>query len=138
MSVSGASSRTGTHEDPPCVEVTPGEARYLLSIFDLVRDGVKLSQSGLARRLGVSDPTALQMIRRLRQLGLVESAGLNLTSAGTSAALGLGHRRQAARVLALDVLGLDAEQADTEARRLAPAVSSALAQRLMRLRSARD
>ncbi len=127
--------RISVRGEPPCVEVTPGEARYLLSIFDLVRDGVKLSQSGLARRLGVSDPTALQMVRRLRQLGLVEVDGLNLTSAGTSAALGLGHRRQAARVLALDVLGLDEAQADTEARRLAPAVSSALAQRLMRLKS---
>jgi DtxR family Mn-dependent transcriptional regulator len=122
-------------EDRPCVEVTPGEARYLLTIFDLVRDGVRLSQSGLARRLGVSSPTALQMIRRLRQLGLIEAGGLALTSAGTSAALGLGHRRQAARVLALDVLGLDEQAADAEARRLAPAVSSALAQRLMRLKS---
>jgi Mn-dependent DtxR family transcriptional regulator len=138
MSTFDPSGRTVSREDPPCVEVTPGEARYLLSIFDLVRDGVKLSQSGLARRLGVSDPTALQMVRRLRQLGLVEADGLNLTSAGTSAALGLGHRRQAARVLALDVLGLDEAEADTEARRLAPAVSSTLAQRLMRLKGSRQ
>jgi hypothetical protein len=105
------SARANAREDPPCVEVTPGEARYLLGIFDLVRDGVKL--------------------------GLVQAGGLDLTSAGTSAALGLGHRRQAARVLALDVLGLDEAQANTEAGRLAPAVSSTLAQRLMRLKGTR-
>jgi Mn-dependent DtxR family transcriptional regulator len=121
-------------EERPCVEVTPGEARYLLTIFDIARAGVRISQASLARRLGVSGPTALEMVRRLRQLGLIAEQGLELTSAGTSAALGLGSRRHAARVLALDVLGLDERDADAEARRLAPAVSSTLAKYLLRWR----
>jgi Mn-dependent DtxR family transcriptional regulator len=119
-------------EQRPCVEVTPGEARYLLTIFDLAHKGIGLSQAVLARTLGVSNPTALQMVRRLRQLGLVQQQGLKLTSAGTSAALGLGRRRNAARVLALEVLGLEESEADLEASRLAPAVSSTLARRLLR------
>jgi Mn-dependent DtxR family transcriptional regulator len=116
------------------VEVTPGEARYLLTIFDIARAGVRISQASLARRLGVSGPTALEMVRRLRHLGLVKDGTLELTSAGTSAALGLGHRRQAARVLVLEVLGLDEGEGEGEARRLAPAVSSTLAKHLMRWR----
>jgi Mn-dependent DtxR family transcriptional regulator len=118
------------------VEVTPGEARYLLTIFDIARAGLRISQASLARRLGVSGPTALEMVRRLRQLGLIENDGLGLTSAGTSAALGLGSRRHAARVLALEVLGIDEPAAEAEARRLAPAVSATLAKHLMRWRDA--
>jgi Mn-dependent DtxR family transcriptional regulator len=121
-------------EERPCVEVTPGEARYLLTIFDIARAGMRISQASLARRLGVSGPTALEMVRRLRQLGLIGEDGLELTSAGTSAALGLGSRRHAAHVLALEVLGLDEPDAETEARRLAPAVSATLAKYLMRWR----
>lgn len=120
------------------MEVTPGEARYLLTIFDIGRAGVTLSQASLARTLGVSGPTALQMVRRLRQLDLVHDNSLELTSAGTSAALGLGSRRHAARVLALEVLGLDERDAETEARRLAPAISSMLAKRLLRWRDSRE
>lgn len=116
------------------MEVTPGEARYLLTIFDIARAGVRISQASLARRLGVSGPTALEMVRRLRQLGLLKDESLELTSAGTSAALGLGRRRQAARVLVLDVLGLEEGEGEGEARRLAPAVSSTLARHLMRWR----
>lgn len=126
-------------DERPCVEVTPGEARYLLEIFDLARAGARVSQAAVARRLGVSGPTALEMVRRLRGLGLVADSDLQLTSAGTSAALGLGHRRAAARVLASEVLGLEPEQANAEASRLAAAVSSTLAQRLLRWqRSNRD
>jgi Mn-dependent DtxR family transcriptional regulator len=121
-------------EERPCVEVTPGEARYLLTIFDIARAGMRISQASLARTLGVSGPTALEMVRRLRQLGLIGVDSLELTSAGTSAALGLGSRRHAARVLALDVLGLDEPDADAEARRLAPAVSATLVKHLMRWR----
>lgn len=123
---------TTERRELPCVEVTPGEARYLLELFDFARAGAGVSQAALARRLGVSGPSALEMVRRLRGLGLVQEHELALTSSGTSAALGLGHRRAAARVLALEVLGLEPDQADTEASRLAAAISTTLAQRLLR------
>jgi Mn-dependent DtxR family transcriptional regulator len=123
---------------PPCVELTAGEARYLLALLDLRRAGVRPSQAALARKLGVSAPTTLQMVRRLRQLGFLEAGSLELTPAGTSAALVLTARRRAARILTHDVLGLDDELADTEAERLASTVSPELGRRLVAWRASRD
>jgi DtxR family transcriptional regulator, Mn-dependent transcriptional regulator len=113
------------------VELTAGEARYLLAIHRMRDTGRKPTQAALARRLGVSGPTALEMVRRLRQVELVAPDGLELLPAGVSAALVLSSRRRAAEALAHDVLGLDHEQAAIEADRLAASASPALARRLV-------
>src|SRR4051812_38218601 len=114
-------------EPPSCIDLTVGEARYLLAIRGL--EG-KPSQAALARKLGVSHPTALEMVRRLRQLGLVEAEGLQLTPEGMRTALVLASRRSAEH-LAHDVLGFDGEEAKLEAERLAASASPALARRLV-------
>jgi Mn-dependent DtxR family transcriptional regulator len=119
-----------------CVELTAGESRYLLAIRALTVDGKLPSQAAIARRLGVSDPTALEMIRRLRKVGLLHAGSLELTSAGMSAALVLSSRRQAAQQLAHDVLGLDDAEAEIEAERLAANASPLLARRLVAWRAA--
>ena len=119
-----------------CVELTEGEARYLLAIRALTVDDRPPSQAAIARRLGVSHPTALEMIRRLRRLELLEPESMRLTSAGMSAALVLSSRRQAAQQLAHDVLGLDDEEAEIEAERLAASASPVLARRLVAWRAA--
>jgi Mn-dependent DtxR family transcriptional regulator len=120
------------------MELTEGEARYLLVLRDLNMEGVPPSQAAVARKVGVSHPTALEMIRRLRTLQFVAADTLTLTAAGTSAALVLSSRRQAARVLAHEVLGLDAEQSAAEADALATSLSPALARRLVAWRARRD
>ena len=84
--------------------------------------------------MGVAAPTALQMIRRLRELGFLHPGSLELTEAGTSAALVLSSRR-AAHALAHDVLGLDDERSTLEADHLAGAVSPALGRRLVARRT---
>src|SRR5690242_17522828 len=119
-----------------CVELTAGEARYLLAIRGLTSDGAPPSQAAIARRLGVSNPTALEMVRRLRKLDLVEDDSLALTSAGMSAALVLHSRRQAAQKLAHDVLGLDDAEAEIEAEKLAASASPTLARHLVAWRAA--
>ena len=119
----------------PCMELTPGEARYLLALRDLSREGAVPSQAAVARELHVSQPTTLEMIRKLRKLELIAPKELKLTQQGTSAALVLASRRQAARLLAHDVLGLDDEQADVEAANLASSVSPALGRRLIAWRA---
>jgi Mn-dependent DtxR family transcriptional regulator len=53
-----------------------------------------------------------------------------------SASLVLSSRRQAAQQLAHDVLGLDAEEAEIEAERLAASASPVLARRLVAWRAA--
>jgi Mn-dependent DtxR family transcriptional regulator len=119
-----------------CVELTTGESRYLLAIRTLTVDGKAPSQAAIARRLGVSGPTALEMVRRLRKLDLVEPSSLELTSAGMSAALVLHSRRKAAQQLAHDVLGLDDAEAEIEAERLAASASPVLARHLVAWRAA--
>jgi Mn-dependent DtxR family transcriptional regulator len=120
------------------MELTEGEARYLLALRDLNAGGTAPSQAAVARKVGVSHPTALEMIRRLRTLDLVAPDALTLTASGTSAALVLTSRRHAARVLAQEVLGLDDEQADAEADALATSLSPVLARRLVAWRTRRD
>jgi Mn-dependent DtxR family transcriptional regulator len=122
----------------PCMELTDGEARYLLALRDLNSAGAPPSQAAVARKVGVSHPTALEMIRRLRALDLVALDALTLTANGTSAALVLTSRRHAARVLAQEVLGLDDAQADAEADALATSLSPVLARRLVAWRTRRD
>lgn len=124
-------------ESGSCVEFTAGEARYLLALRELSADGTIPSQAALARRLGVSHPTALEMVRRLRKVELVEPDRLRLTSAGMSAALVLASRRRAAQALAHDVLGLDDADAEVEAERIAASASPLLARRLVAWRAGR-
>jgi Mn-dependent DtxR family transcriptional regulator len=129
---------TGVIAAPPCSELSAGEARYLMAILELERDETTTpTQAGLARELGVSPPTALEMVRRLRQLGLVQPGTVHLTGAGISAALVLRSRYSAAQELAHDVLGLDDEEASREALTLASSLSPALARRLIAWRAAR-
>lgn len=114
----------------PCVEVSPREAGYLLALLELSRSEEQPTQAGLARAVGVSQPSALEMIRRLRQLGLVERKRVALTNEGTSAALVLASRRHAAHLLSRD-LGLDEQQASAEALRLAPNISPEISRRVL-------
>src|SRR3954453_22269557 len=119
-----------------CVELTAGEARYLLAIQALTVEDHPPSQAAIARRLGVSNPTALEMVRRLRKLDLVEPGDPALTAAGMSAALVLPSRRKSAQQLAHDVLGLDDAEAEIEAERLAASASPVLARHLVAWRAA--
>jgi Mn-dependent DtxR family transcriptional regulator len=124
--------KAGAHGggERPCAEVSAREATYLLALLELSRRPEPPTQAALARAVGVSPPSALEMIRRLRQLGLVAPKQVALTYEGTSAALVLAARRQAAHLLSRD-LGLDEQQASAEAQRLAPGISPAIARRVL-------
>jgi len=137
-SASGSSDRGQAAAPGTCMDLTEGEARYLLALRDLNQSGSPPSQAAVARRVGVSHPTALEMIRRLRNLDLVDSETLTLTPRGTSAALVLSSRRHAAHVLAHEVLGLPPEEAQKEAEALATSLSPVLARRLVAWRTRRD
>jgi Mn-dependent DtxR family transcriptional regulator len=123
--------RAPSDPHPPCADPSAVEARYLLAMFDLERAGGAPTQAEVARSLGVSAPTALEMIRRLRGMGFVEPVGIALTHAGQSAALVLSSRRAAAHALVHDVLGVEDELSRREADHLATAVSPALGRRLL-------
>ena len=119
-----------------CADVTTGEARYLMALLDMQREaGGDPSQASLARHLKVSAPTALEMLRRLRTLGLVEAEAVRLTPAGTSAALVLSSRRRAALQIMQDVLGLAGDDAEHEAAWLAASASPLLGRHLISWRA---
>ena len=131
----GASDQTQAERS--CADVTTGEARYLMALLDMHRDGASgdTSQASLARHLKVSAPTAFEMLRRLRLLGLVEESGARLTPGGTSAAIVLSSRRRAALAIMRDVLGLDDDHADVEAAWLAASASPLLGRHLVAWRA---
>ena len=119
-----------------CADVTTGEARYLMALLDMQREaGGDPSQASLARHLRVSAPTALEMLRRLRTLGLVEAEAVRLTPAGTSAALVLSSRRRAALQIMQDVLGIEGDDAENEAAWLAASASPLLGRHLISWRA---
>lgn len=123
---------------PPCSEVSGRESAYLLRLHELSASSKPCTQIELARAMEVSAPTALEMVRRLRRLGLIEPKQLALTKEGTSAALVLASRRHAARLLTSELLGLDAEDVQPEAEKLAPNLSPALTRHLLAGRRARS
>ncbi len=121
----------------PCADVSAREATYLLALRGLQRQTDTPTQVSLARAMGVSAPTALEMVRRLRTMGLVETDGLRLTREGTSAALTLAARRHAAQVLTEEVLGIEGDSVEPEIARLAPNLSPKMVQRLNARRPSR-
>jgi Mn-dependent DtxR family transcriptional regulator len=128
------SNETASH---PCVEMSEGVARYLMALFDLGQVGNPPTQARLARELNVSQPSALQMVRRIRQMGLINDADLGLTPAGMSAALVLTSRRTAATDLTSEVLGLDPDEARAEAEHLASSATPAFGRKLVAWRKSR-
>lgn len=129
---------TGKADSTPCVEMSEGVARYLMALFDLGQDGGPPTQAQLARELEVSQPSALQMVRRIREMGLINDSDLGLTPAGTSAALVLSSRRTAATDLTSEVLGLDPEEARAEAEHLASRATPAFGRKLVAWRNSRS
>jgi Mn-dependent DtxR family transcriptional regulator len=134
----GHRRRPADELDPPCAEVSGREAGYLLALHQLATATKPPTQKSLAESMGVSAPTALEMVRRLRRMGLVEAEQLELTPKGTSAALLLASRRHAAHLLTGDVLGYSDAATNPEAARLAPSLSRELARKLLAVRPPRE
>lgn len=134
----GHRRRPAVDLDPPCADVSGREAGYLLALHQLASATQPPTQKGLAQSMGVSAPTALEMVRRLRRMGLVEADRLELTPKGTSAALLLASRRHAAHLLTGDVLGYTDAATNPEAARLAPSLSRELARKLLAVRPPRE
>jgi DtxR family transcriptional regulator, Mn-dependent transcriptional regulator len=102
---------------------------YLKAIYALEAAGERVTTSALARRMGVSAPSATAMTKRLDELGLVERLpyrGVALTDAGRRGALEvLRHHRLLERYL-VDRLGLSLDAVHAEAELLEHALSEEL------------
>ncbi len=110
-------------------DLTVAVQDYLKAIYVLESSGERVTTSALARRMGVSAPSATAMTKRLDELGLVERVphrGVALTEEGRLGALEvLRHHRLLERYLA-DRLGLALDEVHAEAELLEHALSEEL------------
>jgi DtxR family transcriptional regulator, Mn-dependent transcriptional regulator len=113
----------------PSPDLTVAVQDYLKAIYVLESAGERVTTSALARRMGVSAPSATAMTKRLDELGLVERLpyrGVALTDEGRRGALEVvRHHRLLERYL-VDRLGLTLDEVHAEAELLEHALSEEL------------
>jgi len=113
----------------PSTDLTVAVQDYLKAIYVLESSGERVTTSALAKRMGVSAPSATAMTKRLDELGLVERVphrGVALTEQGRLGALEvLRHHRLLERYL-VDRLGLSLDEVHAEAELLEHALSEEL------------
>ncbi|HJR95401.1 MAG TPA: metal-dependent transcriptional regulator [Gaiellaceae bacterium] len=113
----------------PSPDLTVAVQDYLKAIYVLESSGERVTTSALARRMGVSAPSATAMTKRLDELGLVERLpyrGVALTDEGRRGALEVvRHHRLLERYL-VDRLGLSLDEVHAEAELLEHALSEEL------------
>lgn len=106
---------------------------YLKAVYGLLSSGEQATTGGLARRIGVSSPSASAMIKRLESEGLVErpsGGGLRLTPAGERAALRVVRRHRLLETFLARTLGMAWDEVHAEAELLEHAVSDRLEERI--------
>ena len=113
----------------PSPDLTVAVQDYLKAIYVLESSDERVTTSALARRMGVSAPSATAMTKRLDELGLVERLpyrGVALTDEGRRGALEIvRHHRLLERYL-VDRLGLSLDEVHAEAELLEHALSEEL------------
>lgn len=106
---------------------------YLKAIYKLQASGQPVTTSAVAERLGVSPPSATNMLKKLAALSLVAYKpyrGVRLTAAGRKAALEIvRHHRLLERYLA-QALALSLDEVHAEAERLEHVLSEELEERI--------
>ena len=114
-------------------EISSAAQDYVKAILALEFAGEPATTSALAKRMGVTAPSATAMAKRLAGLGLVERTpyrGVALTDAGRCAALEvLRHHRLLERYL-VETLGLSLDEVHAEAERLEHVLSDELEARI--------
>jgi DtxR family Mn-dependent transcriptional regulator len=109
---------------------------YLKALYALGPDGVPVSTSRLAARLGVSPPSVTNMLACLTRDGLVRHApreGASLTEAGRRAALAMVRRHRILETFLVRVLGLDWAEVHDDAEVLEHHISERVLEAMDRL-----
>ena len=105
----------------------------LKAIYKLGAPHKPVSTSALASALGVTEPTATAMIKRLARLGLLHHApyrGVDLTPAGEAAALEIVRHHRLLEAYLVRSLGLSWESVHAEADRLEHVISEEMEDRM--------
>jgi len=91
---------------------------YLKAIFHLDREGGRVTNTALARQLGVSKPSVTSMLKRLAGKGLVDYSpgrGATLTEDGRLATMRVIRRHRLLETFLVEVLMLDWSEVHAEA-----------------------
>jgi Mn-dependent DtxR family transcriptional regulator len=113
---------------------------YLRGVLHLRASQRRVSLTALARWLGVSPPSAHEMVCRLQQSGLVtysRADGVRLTPEGGRRAFGKERRYHLSQRFLEDVLGMESEAARREAARFERGMTQVVEQQIIRLFSQR-
>jgi DtxR family transcriptional regulator, Mn-dependent transcriptional regulator len=111
------------------VELSDAIQDYLKELYSLEAAGKRATTSELARRMGVSAPSATGMIKKLAELGLVEHQpykGAALTEEGERTALEVVRHHRLLEQYLSQTLGLSLDAVHAEADRLEHALSEEL------------
>ena len=110
-------------------DLTVAVQDYLKAIYALESTGERATTSVLARRMGVSAPSATAMTKRLDELGLVQRVphrGVALTEAGRRGALEVLRHHRLLELYLVNRLGLGLDEVHAEAELLEHALSEEL------------
>lgn len=130
--------RSTARRVPRSDRLSPAAENYLLSLYILWEEGVRVTLAQLAdslkrlpegEHLGTSLPSVAGMVRRLEREELVSSdleKEIRLTERGFVRAEDMVRRHRLAERLVVDVLGVELPRAHMEAHRLEHAISSEL------------
>jgi DtxR family transcriptional regulator, Mn-dependent transcriptional regulator len=113
--------------------LTPPQEDYLKAMYDLGGATASVSTSVLARRLGVSVPSATEMLGRLDGLGLIHHdryRGATLTAGGAEVALEVVRCHRLVETFLAEKLGYTWDEVHEEAERLEHVISERMAQRM--------
>lgn len=106
---------------------------YVKSIYKLQQEHGRVPTSVLAQRLGVSDASATNMIKRLAELGLARHhpyRGVELSEAGVKVALEVIRHHRLLELYLKEALGYTWDQVDAEAERLEHHISEEFEDRI--------
>lgn len=105
---------------------------YLKSVLVIGLNGHRVSTSRVADAMGVSAPSASEMLKRLEHLGYLESGpeGVQLTDAGVKTATQVVRRLRLAERLLTDILKMDLERVYDEACKMEHVISPEVESRL--------
>ncbi len=108
---------------------------YLKAVFALQHTAPPATVSKVAEFMGVSVPSASEMLKRLEQQGYVRGAeeGVGLTPAGREVAVRVVRRLRLAERLLTDLLGLPLERVYEEACKLEHVISPEVESRLQQV-----
>src|ERR687886_2727414 len=115
-------------------ELSEASQEYLESIFWLYESGIERTQANLARALGVSQPSASEMLRRLIDEGLPERdqrKQIHFTERGRELAGRIVARHRTVEAYLVKVMGIPWDDVHEEAHSMEHSISERLEQRML-------